>query len=356
MNETKYKTLSLPLKIRKLFDEFVFVREESGISLLDFFKRRGIIYDPHFTTKLDEDKKILEEFRASSSPRSTLIWTIVCGLGLILGVGFISFRFMNPDSDWTYLVFAMGFFGGIGIIVFGLRQALTRIIIYTDKLVFMRPLSTRRISWREIVKVDIRKKEIVTKQKRMIIGYKEINRRDAGFILDIYLPNEVKSLDLETYGMESGSILLKKLFEYMILLAPQAKIPGLIDREETNNLISKAFQMMNKDIGMAFELGLDALIADDKNPFVWKLIAIILVSIMPDESFLFLDVALELNPKDPDLWNSRGLAYEQLDSNEKAIEAFQYAYSIQPTHSFARNNLQRHGIEVESLKKLEIVD
>ena len=49
-----------------------------------------------------------------------------------------------------------------------------------------------------------------------------------------------------------------------------------------------------------------------------------------DEALSFFEQALIINPKDPDLWNLKGIALRSMGRYEEAIESFNKSLEIEP--------------------------
>jgi len=62
----------------------------------------------------------------------------------------------------------------------------------------------------------------------------------------------------------------------------------------------------------------------------------------------FYDKALELFPRDPDLWNESGLALSELRRYEEAVKSYNAALKHYPREAFIRNN---KGLSLDNVGK-----
>ena len=54
-----------------------------------------------------------------------------------------------------------------------------------------------------------------------------------------------------------------------------------------------------------------------------------------DKSLSFFEQALLLNPKDPDLWNYKGIALRSLGRYEESMDCFNNSLKLDPRDKFA---------------------
>ncbi len=336
MQKSRFRQLDLSEDVTEFFDDFELEKVSSGISLLEFFQLKGILFNP---SKIEDSEEKIEELRVTGNPKQTIIMSLVCGLGVIV-LGIIIAAVIAIE-DFAIVVVMLGFLIGATIIFFGIRNALTNVIVYSDRLVFRKLLGGAKVYWHEIRSIDVRSKVQITKQKNFWGVYKETGRKTVGVILDIYMVDKKVSLDLEAYGLQSGQYILKKIFDYMIYFNPKIQFPSRDDRNQIQQAITNAYAQINSNPSKAFELAIGLLVLDDRDPNIWKILALLITNIMPEEAFPFIETALSLVPKDADLWNAKGLVYEHLGGNDLALEAYGQAIAIEPRHTFADNNLRR---------------
>ena len=74
-----------------------------------------------------------------------------------------------------------------------------------------------------------------------------------------------------------------------------------------------------------------------------------------NESLPLLDKAIELNSKNADAWNTKGLVLMELNSTEEAQSCFEKATALQPSNRDFQSNLQKaqEGLEKEPEKTIE---
>jgi Flp pilus assembly protein TadD len=74
-----------------------------------------------------------------------------------------------------------------------------------------------------------------------------------------------------------------------------------------------------------------------------------------NESLPLLDKAIELNSKNADAWNSKGLILMELNSVEEAQSCFEKAVALEPSNKNFQNNLQKtqDGMERKPEKTIE---
>ena len=77
-----------------------------------------------------------------------------------------------------------------------------------------------------------------------------------------------------------------------------------------------------------------------------------------DEALADFNKTIELNPKDPDAWNNRGLVYNRLGRTQEALSDFNKALELDDLNGQAYNNrglvylkLGKHNEAIEDLKK-----
>ncbi|MHA1501912.1 MAG: tetratricopeptide repeat protein [Candidatus Heimdallarchaeota archaeon] len=355
MSKYDFENLQLSNDLSNFLKDFMKEKTRTGITLLEYFKVKGILFKPK--TIPEESKVKIEQLRANEfNPILVTVLSIVFGLGVIVGAGALIFSFIS-DDDLGMPLFFLAFIGGISIIYFGLRSALTNVIIFNDRLLFRKPLRRYKVFWHEIQRVNLKEKEKVTKSKNFWGTWKETGRETVGMIMEITLVNNsVKNLDLEAYGVHSGAPLVTRILQYMlfynpnviipnelrkILQHPGMQLPGISKAQQIIKNINLSNQYFSSNPGKALELAFSIIIEDEVNPYGWKLAALLLCLIMPDEAFPFLDVAFSILPNDPDLYNAKGRAYEVLEGYDTASEMYLAALKANPHHTQAFENYKR---------------
>ena len=70
-----------------------------------------------------------------------------------------------------------------------------------------------------------------------------------------------------------------------------------------------------------------------------------------NEALNAYDKAIELNPNDASAYNNRGIAYDNLDKNDLAIEDYKKAIELNPKYGDAFNNLGKNFSKLGDYKR-----
>ncbi|MHA1501913.1 MAG: tetratricopeptide repeat protein [Candidatus Heimdallarchaeota archaeon] len=353
MSELNFEDNRYSKTLINFFSDFELERKQSDITLFDYLKKKEVLFKPKDAPKKSKEK--IEELRVDDRSPFIVIGIAIATGVLLLAAG-VSLIFIFPDAGIVGAIFVVLMLISFYLIYTGIRNALTNIIIFNDRLLFRRPLWRQKIRWREVVSVELYWKEVITKQKNFWGFYKETGRETVGVIMEFCSFKRCKKLDLQTFGIHDGGSVVTRILQYLrfynpdaiipedfvkILEHPDYQLPGMSRQQLINHNIKLSYQLLAKNPGKALELAFGILILDDKNPDGWKLAALLLSEIFPVESFQFFDKAFDYYPDDPELSFAKGLTYEKLENKEKATELYLKTLERDPGHIQAITNYKK---------------
>jgi tetratricopeptide (TPR) repeat protein len=114
-----------------------------------------------------------------------------------------------------------------------------------------------------------------------------------------------------------------------------------LEGESTDVLLMLAHTYIQQDqLEQAHQALKRAMYIDKECTIAYNNAAVVLLTMnSPEEALNLLNLAIEKDPRNPDLWHNKGVALMDLKRLEDAIEAFDQALYLNPKHAMTWNFL-----------------
>ncbi|MHA1127251.1 MAG: hypothetical protein ACTSSB_14340 [Candidatus Heimdallarchaeota archaeon] len=312
MSDVSQDQLVFTENFAALMNEFIREKNAHSITLLDFLKRRGLLFDETIYENIPVDTPI--EVHNTYKNKGLMIAGYVI-LNIVVGA------LCGPLFLYTLYL--------------GMKKIKTQADVYNDRLELQEVFSKKIIYWQDIKGFSVETKIQVQQRKNFWGNWEEVGRSTKGVILNVHTKTQgLVPLDLEQFGVDYGFKLAGRIVRHAIFFSKNPNLARYLDNSISKSLDNSIQKAMSINLGVALELAIHALILEEANYKFWKIAGKILSYIWPDEATHFLNMALRFNPKDWEAASLMGVCYEKLGAMDLAEQHYEFAKNIDPRKAF----------------------